>query len=202
MELGSCDFAYVRVHRRTGKHRVLEEEEIKRYASEGWIVVPVLSSCLKFNYFFLSVAKFEHALLWARFPRLAWRSRYDLLVLLVYTWRQGGHVGGEEQSLSLLCVNYHVNYSRKPIHHFHIDHNAPCLPPKILHNRELFPISPGRYSRPKRNQRQRLRNFFFFGGGAGEGKQSALWSMWKWWIVLTNNVAALSRGCKPRIKIL
>ena len=20
------------------------------------------------------------------------------------------------------------------IHHFHIDHNAPCLPPKILHN--------------------------------------------------------------------
>ena len=102
MELGSCDFAYVRVHRRTGKHRVLEEEEIKRYAREGWIVVPVLSSCLKFNYFFLSVAKFEHALLWARFPRLPWRSRYDLLVLLVYTWRQGGHVGGEEQSLSLL----------------------------------------------------------------------------------------------------
>ena len=35
MELGSCDFAYVRVHRRTGKHRVLDEEEIKRYASEG-----------------------------------------------------------------------------------------------------------------------------------------------------------------------
>ena len=102
MELGSCDFAYVRVHRRTGKHRVLEEEEIKRYASEGWIVVPVFSRCLKFNYIFLSVAKFEHALLWARFPRLAWRSRYDLLVLLVYTWRQGGHVGGEEQSLSLL----------------------------------------------------------------------------------------------------
>ena len=21
-----------------------------------------------------------------------------------------------------------------PIHHFHIDHNAPCLSPKILHN--------------------------------------------------------------------
>ena len=21
-----------------------------------------------------------------------------------------------------------------PIHHFHIDHNAPCLTPKILHN--------------------------------------------------------------------
>ena len=96
-------------------------------------------------------------------------------------------------------LHFHVNYSRKSIHHFHIDHNAPCLPPKILHNPEFFPISPGCYSRPKRNQRQRLRNFFFFWRG---GKQSALWSMWKWWIVLTNNVAALSRGCKPRIKIL
>ena len=31
MALGSCDFAYIRVHRRTGKHRVLGEEEIKRY---------------------------------------------------------------------------------------------------------------------------------------------------------------------------
>ena len=40
-------------------------------------------------------------------------------------------------------LHFHVNYSRKSIHRFHIDHNAPCLPPKILHNRELFPISPG-----------------------------------------------------------
>jgi len=31
MELGSRDFAYVRVHRRTGKHRVLSEEEIKSW---------------------------------------------------------------------------------------------------------------------------------------------------------------------------
>ena len=30
MALGSCDFAYVRVHRRVGKHRILSEEEIKR----------------------------------------------------------------------------------------------------------------------------------------------------------------------------
>ena len=29
--LGSCDFAYIRVHRRIGKHRVLGEQEIKRY---------------------------------------------------------------------------------------------------------------------------------------------------------------------------
>lgn len=31
MALGSCDFAYIRVHRRIGKHRVLDEQEIKRY---------------------------------------------------------------------------------------------------------------------------------------------------------------------------
>lgn len=31
MALGSRDFAYIRVHRRTGKHRVLGGEEIKRY---------------------------------------------------------------------------------------------------------------------------------------------------------------------------
>ena len=31
MALGSCDFAYIRVHRRIGKHRVLGEQEIKRY---------------------------------------------------------------------------------------------------------------------------------------------------------------------------
>ena len=31
MALGSCDFAYIRVHRRVGKHRVLGEQEIKRY---------------------------------------------------------------------------------------------------------------------------------------------------------------------------
>ena len=48
---------------------------------------------------------------WVRFPPPAGRSagsfpehsnRYDLLVFLVCTWRQGGHVGGEEQSISLL----------------------------------------------------------------------------------------------------
>ena len=30
MALGSCDFAYIRIHRRTGKHRLLSEGEIKR----------------------------------------------------------------------------------------------------------------------------------------------------------------------------
>ena len=47
-------------------------------------------------------------------------------------------------------------------HHFHIDHNKPCLPPQILHN----------------NCFQFLLVMQDFGG-----KQGALWSMWKWWIL-------------------
>ena len=27
-----------------------------------------------------------------------------------------------------------AKYKKTLIHHFHIDHNAPCLPPRILHN--------------------------------------------------------------------
>jgi len=54
--------------------------------------------------------------------------------------------------------------------HFHISHNTPCLPPKILHN--LFPISPGCYSHPKRNWRQCLCKIL-------GGKQGVVWGMWK-----------------------
>ena len=35
MGLGSCDFAYIRIHRRTGNHRVLSDGEIKRYGAEA-----------------------------------------------------------------------------------------------------------------------------------------------------------------------
>ena len=71
------------------------------------------------------------------------------------------------------------NEVSKAIHYFHIDHNAPCLPPsppENFHNR--FPISPGYYSRLKRNPRHWLW-IFLFGGGGGGGKESALWSMLK-----------------------
>ena len=43
------------------------------------------------------------------------------------------------------------------IHHFHIDHNVPCLPPppnKKMHNL-LFLISPGYCRNPKRNRHVR-----------------------------------------------
>ena len=50
MALGSCDFAYVRVHRRVGKQRVLSEEEIKRFVGA---VVIFLCQCI-----------YESCLLW------------------------------------------------------------------------------------------------------------------------------------------
>ena len=54
------------------------------------------------------------------------------------------------------------------VRHFYIDHNAPCLPPKILHNYSQQ-FTPGCYSRPKRNRRQWLCKIL-------RGKQRALWS--------------------------
>ena len=63
-----------------------------------------------------------------------------------------------------------------------IDHNAPCLPPKVLHNHclrfslrrllHLPEIGRNRYTKFGREG----------GGGVGVVKQGALWSMWKWWI--------------------
>ena len=39
------------------------------------------------------------------------------------------------------------------VHHFHIDHNVPCLPPKILYS-HCFQFFPGFYSHSTSNQRQ------------------------------------------------
>ena len=66
-----------------------------------------------------------------------------------------------------------MNKIRKSqIHLFHIDHNIPCLPtppppPKKKNFAySLFPIFPGYYSHPKRNQRQWLCKIW--GGGVKE----------------------------------
>ena len=65
------------------------------------------------------------------------------------------------------------------IHHFPIDHNAPCLPPKILHNHcnyDLrFLVGRLKTAIPRRNWKKWLCKIM-------ESKQGALWSMWKWWI--------------------
>ena len=47
----------------------------------------------------------------------------------------------------------------------------------------LFSISLGTAVIPRRNENQRLRNFFW-GGGGGGGKQGVLWDMSKWQILL------------------
>ena len=44
--------------------------------------------------------------------------------------------------------------------YFHIDHNAPCLPPRILH--AIVSNSPGYYSRPRRNRKQWSDKVWFF----------------------------------------
>ena len=60
---------------------------------------------------------------------------------------------------------------RDSIHHFHIDHNAPYLPPPPPNfASSLFPISPGYCSRSKRNRRRWLCKIL-------RGRQGASWSM-------------------------
>ena len=79
------------------------------------------------------------------------------------------------------------------IHHFHIDHNAPCLPPKILHNYcLLISLEVRRTVVPRRNWKQWL--WKIWGGG---GKQGVLWSMSKWWMTswLLEGGSAASEAC-------
>ena len=44
----------------------------------------------------------------------------------------------------------------EPIRHFHISHNAPYLPPKILYKQALLSISLGTAVIPRRNEKQRF----------------------------------------------
>ena len=74
-------------------------------------------------------------------------------------------------AISLFCnTNIHG--------HFHIDHNAPCLP-HILRN-HCFQFSPGYYSRSKRIRKGNSCAKFEGGGGGwgwGQDKQGASWSL-------------------------
>ena len=60
----------------------------------------------------------------------------------------------------------------------------PHPPKKTLHN-FCVQFLLGINSRPKRDRRQWLCNFFCRGGGGwGGGEQGVLWPMWKWWITI------------------
>ena len=56
------------------------------------------------------------------------------------------------------------------IHHFHIDHNAPCVPPKFYITIVLD------FYWNDRNTQEKLETMVMQNFG---GKQGALWSMWK-----------------------
>ena len=53
----------------------------------------------------------------------------------------------------------------------------------------LFLITPGYYSRPKRNRRQWLCKVL-------GGEQGELWSMWKWWIERYSQSSLCDHSCK------
>ena len=55
---------------------------------------------------------------------------------------------------------------KRSIRYFHIDHNAPCLPPKILHN-YCFQFLQGNTVVPREIEDNGYA-FFFLGGGEGE----------------------------------
>ena len=66
---------------------------------------------------------------------------------------------------------------------FHINQNAPCVPPQILPNHcHRFPLG-----RPRKNWKQWFCKILW-------GKQGVLWSMWKWWIAV---IRSLSLGSCP-----
>ena len=56
---------------------------------------------------------------------------------------------------------------KRSIRYFHIDHNAPCLPPKILHN-YCFQFLQGNTVVPREIEDNGYA-FFFEGGGGGGG---------------------------------
>ena len=67
------------------------------------------------------------------------------------------------------------------IHHFYIDHNAPCLPSKILHNHRFqYLLSITVVPREIEENGYEIYNFFFW-RRVGRDKQGTLWSKWKWW---------------------
>ena len=64
------------------------------------------------------------------------------------------------------------------IQHVHIAHNAPCLPPKVLHNYCLQFLMGITVVQRELTWTQLLCKISLL----LRSKQSALWAVWKWWI--------------------
>ena len=80
---------------------------------------------------------------------------------------------GYLQKMTLLKSRWRRSICR--IHHFHLRHNEPCLPPKICIT-ILFD-----FSWDDCNTQEKLETMVMQIWRAG-GKQDALWSMWKLWM--------------------
>ena len=77
------------------------------------------------------------------------------------------------------------------IRHLHISHNAPYLPPKILHNL-CFSFLLDIRAVPREIENNAYAKF---GGGEAGGKQGALWELCKW------RIAHLSVTVKTRLEL-
>ena len=69
----------------------------------------------------------------------------------------------------------------KAIHHFHIDHNVPCLPTHPPQKKDICITIDLDFSWDNWYTQEKLETMVMqnLGGGGGGEKQEALWSMWK-----------------------
>ena len=108
------------------------------------------------------------------------------------------HNGRQAPKVCAAKSEKHFQSSRKnSIQHFRRDHNAgdlvyPTPPPAPqIFAKPLSWISAKTTVTPRRNWKQWLCNFFFFLGGGGGSTRCVM-------VYVKENMAAFSRGCKPR----
>ena len=76
---------------------------------------------------------------WKQTHQLIWHEAHGLQVQSLFTVKKRGRCAHFRSPFSI-CASFTLKLLYKTqlgIHHFHKDHNAPCLPSKILHNRYL-----------------------------------------------------------------
>ena len=78
--------------------------------------------------------------------------------------------------------------------HFHIDHNAPCIPPQRNLRNYCLRCFLGRLSYPGETGNNGYTKFWV--------KRGALWSMWKWWISISLHIIAYMKRDALRFRFL
>ena len=116
-------------------------------------------------------------------PAMFWPKKQSFLPILLKIQLCLG-VAGRGSLVLLISLERHFWPPRQPclFSHFHRDRNAPCLPPKfyiIIIFQFSWVLQPS-----QEKSKTMIRHCFFFFLGGGEGKQGALRSWWKWWLML------------------